>query len=72
MFKKHKQRNTEYVHLDTNKCEACWKCIDICPNNVIGRINLPLHKHVRITDETNCIGCFKCVEVCEFQAISII
>jgi 2-oxoglutarate ferredoxin oxidoreductase subunit delta len=39
---------TKYIQLDTRKCKACWKCLDICANNVIGRINLPFHKNIRI------------------------
>ena len=59
-----------YVQLNTRNCKACWKCLEICSNNVIGRVNLPLHKHARIINESNCKGCLKCVKVCESDALS--
>ena len=62
--------STAYVQLNTRKCKACWKCLEICSNNVIGRVNLPLHKHARIINESNCKGCLKCVKVCESNALS--
>jgi 2-oxoglutarate ferredoxin oxidoreductase subunit delta len=61
---------TKYIQLDTRKCKACWKCLDSCPNNVIGRINLPFHKHARIINSINCKGCLKCLNVCESNALS--
>lgn len=61
---------TDYILLDTKKCEACWKCMEVCPNNVIGRVNLPWHKHALITMRDNCTGCSKCITNCEFNAIT--
>jgi len=68
--KTRKQAGTQFIQLDTTKCKACWKCIDICPRKVIGRINLPWHKHALIVKSNNCIGCWKCIRVCEFNAIT--
>lgn len=62
--------STAYVQLNTRKCKACWKCLEICSNNVIGRVNLPWHKHARIVHSNNCTGCLKCVNVCESNAFS--
>ena len=64
------QAHTGYIQLDTKKCKACWKCKEICSNQVLGRINLPWHKHIRILNASNCTGCLKCVKVCEFMALS--
>ena len=61
---------TKYIQLNTRKCKACWKCLDICSNNVIDRINLPFHKHARIINSINCKGCLKCFNVCEYNALS--
>jgi len=69
-FIKQKHTNTEFVLLDTKKCEACWKCLDVCSNKVIGRINLPWHKHIRFVNGSTCIGCMKCVKICKTGAIS--
>ena len=68
-FKPEHTSNT-YVLLDTKKCIACWKCQEVCSNNVIGRINMPWHKHVKFTNVSNCTGCLKCVKICTTNAIS--
>jgi 2-oxoglutarate ferredoxin oxidoreductase subunit delta len=61
---------TRFVVLDTKKCEACWKCLDVCTNKVIGRINLPWHKHARFINQSACTGCMKCVKGCNTGALS--
>lgn len=61
---------TAFVLLDTRKCEACWKCINVCGNGVIGRINLPWHKHIRFANSNACSGCMRCVKACETGALS--
>ena len=65
-----RQAKTKYILLDTGKCEACWKCIEACSNNVFGRVNLPWHKHALIIKSGNCTGCSRCIKTCEFNAIS--
>ena len=59
-----------YITLDTKKCEACWECLSVCPKNVISRINMPWHKHARISNSSECIGCYKCVKICLANAIN--
>ena len=61
---------TKYIQLDTGKCEACWKCVEACDNNVMGRVNLPWHKHAIIVRSNNCTGCLKCMKICVHNAIS--
>ena len=68
-FFRAEQARTAFVVLDTGKCAACWKCSDVCANNVIGRINLPWHKHIRFVNSHTCTGCMKCVKVCNTGAI---
>jgi len=68
-FNKREHAGTAFVLLDTNKCTACWKCQEICANNVIRRINIPWHKHVKFANVSNCTGCLKCVKVCSSEAI---
>lgn len=63
-------KSTSFVCLDTKKCEACWECIKVCSSNVIGRINLPWHKHVKLVNSSECVGCMKCVKVCTSNAIA--
>ncbi|MFB6343909.1 ferredoxin family protein [Saccharicrinis sp. FJH62] len=68
-FFKTESKSTSFLGLDTRKCNACWKCINICSKNVIGRINLPWHKHVKFVNRSECIGCMKCVNICTASAI---
>ena len=68
-FKKAGQSQNGNIRIDTKKCKACWKCIDICPDNVIGRINMPWHKHAKIINKDKCTGCLKCVKICDSDAV---
>jgi ferredoxin len=61
---------TTYIQLDTIKCTACWECLAECKNHVIGRINLPWHKHSKFVNSNDCNGCLKCVKVCEPGALT--
>ncbi len=69
-FFNRKYSSTAFVLLDVKKCEACWKCLEVCTKNVIGRIILPWHKHVRFINGTACVGCLMCVKSCSTGAIS--
>jgi ferredoxin len=66
----HDPTRTTYIQLDTKKCLACWKCLPECKNQVIGRINLPWHKHSRFVNSSACTGCLKCINVCEPAALT--
>lgn len=66
---KTESKSTAFVILNTKKCEACWKCISFCTKGVIGRINLPWHKHAHFINISECIGCMSCVKVCRNEAI---
>jgi 2-oxoglutarate ferredoxin oxidoreductase subunit delta len=61
---------TKFIELDTQKCQACWKCLAGCKNNVIGKVDIIIHKHALIKNPENCTGCLKCVKACEFGAYS--
>ena len=60
---------TEFVEFDSRECKACWKCIDACPRNVFGKINILMHKHAVIVRADKCSGCGKCIKACEHGAI---
>jgi ferredoxin len=60
---------TKFVRLNTGICQACWKCLEKCPQKAIGKIDLPFHKHARINNSEKCTGCLKCIKVCEFNAL---
>jgi Fe-S-cluster-containing hydrogenase component 2 len=61
--------STKYIRLSTNLCKACWACVEICPNGVIGKVDLPVHKHAHIDQAEKCRGCQKCAWACPNGAI---
>ncbi len=65
-----KHNFTKYIRLDTLLCQACWKCVEACPNGVIGKIEFIFHKHSRIDNAERCKGCRECVKVCPQKAIT--
>ena len=66
---RHSGSCTEFIRLDSKQCKACWKCIEECPENVFGRINIFLHKHAKIVYRDHCTGCLRCVTACDYGAI---
>ena len=69
-FQRHKM--TKYILVNTRLCEACWDCLDVCPNQVLGKLEMGLHRHVRINASENCKGCKKCVQACPRHAIEYV
>lgn len=65
-----KPKSSKFIELDPNKCIACWKCIDICTNQALGRVAFLWHKHVVLRKPDNCSGCCRCVKICQHGAIS--
>lgn len=64
-----KTTQTKYILLNTRLCKACWQCVEACPNNVLGKINLLIHRHVRIENPLKCKGCMACIKACNYKAI---
>lgn len=60
---------TEYIRLNTRLCRACWKCIAVCRNKVIGTIEFSHHRHAHIDNAVGCKGCKACVRACPEGAI---
>ncbi len=60
---------TEYIRFDSGKCKACWKCLEVCQNDVFGKINILIHKHAKIVNHNKCTGCLKCIKACSHEAI---
>ena len=65
-------QTTAHIQLDPHKCQACWQCIEACPREVLGKIDLPFHKHAKIVNPDACIGCKKCVKTCQHGAMTAI
>lgn len=48
----------------THDCIACWRCVDSCPRQVLGKVSFLWHRHAKIVAPDRCVGCGKCAEVC--------
>ncbi len=60
-----RKRTAFIVALNPRRCVACWKCVEACPERVIGRVRFLWHKHVIFRRAEDCIGCGKCVGACQ-------
>jgi NAD-dependent dihydropyrimidine dehydrogenase PreA subunit len=67
-----RQTKTKYIEINTHLCQACWRCIEVCPHHVLGKVELFGHRHVRIDDVQACKGCKACVRDCPHGAIQYI
>ncbi len=61
------RRSTAFIRLDVHQCQACWECLAVCSQQVIGKS--PFKKHARIIAADQCTGCKKCVRACPHDAI---
>jgi len=64
-----RRNRTKYIFLDTSICNACWECVNKCPNKVLGKIDFLGHRHAKINDPNECTGCLACIKVCDSLAI---
>ena len=69
-FSPGKPQKTQFIQLDPHKCQACFKCVENCKKQVLGKVDLPFHKHAKVVNPNACIGCKKCVKTCEHSAIT--
>lgn len=60
---------TEFVAIDTRRCEACRRCVEACREDVLGMVSLFFHKHAKVNHAERCRGCLRCVKICERRAI---
>jgi len=59
-----------FVDLDRSRCRACWECAAVCPEGVIGKMEVWRHRHAVINAGDRCKGCLRCVKVCTTAALS--
>ena len=52
------------VKVEKEKCDACWKCMDVCPNDSLEKVTEDGKEHISVKED-NCIDCFLCVEECK-------
>ncbi len=68
--------------VDENKCQACGKCVGVCPNHLIDIVPVDAMYLVRCSSRNKgqavrsacadgCIGCGICVKVCPVGAITV-
>ena len=55
------------IAIDSMKCRACGKCLDVCPGSLIVRGE---DKKAVIRYPKDCWGCASCIKECPFEAIS--
>lgn len=55
------------IAIDSMKCRACGKCLDVCPGSLI--VQRRRQKAV-IRYPKDCWGCASCIKECPFEAIS--
>lgn len=60
---------TRYIRLNNRRCRACWKCIEVCRNKVIGKVEVFHHRHAHVDNSGSCKGCGACVRACPQGAI---
>ncbi|MBR6431887.1 MAG: 4Fe-4S binding protein [Muribaculaceae bacterium] len=68
-MKRRDTKKTAHIQLDPHRCQACWKCVNACPKQVLGKVDFPFHKHAKVVNPDECIGCKKCVKTCPHGAI---
>ena len=60
---------TAFIELERSRCQACWKCVEACPNGVLGKIRFFGHRHAHVSHAEACKGCKRCVRACPNKAI---
>ncbi|MFV0310335.1 MAG: DUF362 domain-containing protein [Dysgonomonas sp.] len=64
-----KSKSSKYIELNTSRCIACWKCVDVCATQTIRKAIILWHKHIILRNPDNCSGCGKCIKTCQHGVI---
>jgi NAD-dependent dihydropyrimidine dehydrogenase PreA subunit len=60
------------VDIDTDKCEGCGDCVEVCPVELLELVEEDGKKYASFTGSANdCIGCMACEEECPDGAITV-
>jgi len=55
------------IVINTEKCDGCEECVNICPNGVLVLVD----KKSTAEKPEDCAGCLSCVEACPNECIVI-
>jgi DNA-directed RNA polymerase subunit D len=55
------------VRINSEKCDACGKCVSLCPKNILQK----KEGKIGTSNVINCDSCMRCAERCDSGAISI-
>lgn len=61
---------TDHVALDRRLCDACFRCVEACPEHVLRALRVGRHAHAVIREPERCTGCQKCVKACTAGALT--
>jgi len=54
------------VQVESDRCEGCGSCVDVCPENALEIINGKV-----VINEDRCAECGACTEVCPNEALGL-
>ncbi|MHC1722225.1 MAG: mercury methylation ferredoxin HgcB [Aminipila sp.] len=60
-------KNVVTLKLDTEKCNGCSMCINVCPHEVYVMDS----KKAKIVNNDSCMECGACEKNCPFEAIKV-
>lgn len=55
------------IRINAEKCDACGKCVELCPKNIVQKKD----GKIGISNAINCDSCMRCVDKCENGAITV-
>jgi ferredoxin len=61
---------TAFVWVNPRNCNACGRCLDACPKQVLGVDGFFWHRHVVLENPDACNGCKNCLHVCPRKVFS--
>lgn len=62
----HRSLRMKNISLDTEKCDSCQTCVNVCPTNAI-----KIKEGKAVIDTDSCVGCGACVNVCPQDAVTL-
>lgn len=68
--RRHSRTASPFIALDHSRCNACWCCVAVCPEAVLGKVEVLWHKHAAVDSGERCRGCGRCVKACKSGALS--